>query len=126
MSSRPYGPRGPVSPAESPAAASRSLSWPSLNSRGVTRTSRDAPDIASELNSSVTRAPNDAAALVRAALSVSAAAKAALYSDCRSASSSATFSGEASRSSKSNVALSRHAITSAKVGPQRRVSSFSS
>ena len=82
--------------------------------------------MANEPSSSVTRAPSEAAALVRAALSVSAAAKAALYSDCRSDSSSATFSGEASRSSKSNVALSRHAITSAKVGPQRRVSSFSS
>ena len=109
ISSRPYGPSGS-----------------SALSRGVTRTSKEAPSMASEPSSSVTRAPKSAAAATRAALSTSAAARAASYSVCRSDSSSATFSGEASRSSRSNAALSRQASTSAKVGPHRRVRSPSS
>ena len=114
MSSRPLASSGHVPPRASSA------------SRGVTRISNPAPDIASEDSSSPTRADSSPAARRRTDDSLSAASSASSNSRRRSCRSSASFSGEVSRSSTSSTALSRQAITSARVGPQRRVSSSSS
>ena len=82
--------------------------------------------MASESSSAVTLDASSFAAALRRLLTACAAFFAASSSWARSASSCSTFSGEASKSSKSYTALSLHVITSDNSGPHRRVSSSNS
>ena len=94
--------------------------------RGVTTMSSFAPDMASCPSSRFTWALNAFAASVRAFDNARPRAIASSRSRSRSCSRECNCSGDASRSSTSIFARSRHWSTSASVGPQRCANSLRS